>query len=51
MADTIRIPIAREGYPFIIISAVLTLVPWAFGWERIAAIFFVLTVFVVFFFP
>lgn len=41
-----RIPIAREGYPFIIISLVLTLVFWAVGLSRFAAIFFFLTIFV-----
>lgn len=50
MAQSMRIPIAREGYPFIAISAVLTVAPWVFGWERMAAIFFVLTVFVTSFF-
>jgi phosphatidylserine decarboxylase len=45
-----RVPIAREGYSFIVIGAVLTLGPWALGWERVAAIFFVLTVFIICFF-
>lgn len=50
MAESVKIPIAREGYPFIGISALLMVIPWVLGWERIAAIFFVLTVFVIFFF-
>ena len=50
MSQNIRVPIAREGFPFIIISLVLTLLFWGVGWERLAAIFFVLTVFVISFF-
>ncbi len=50
MAESVRVPIAREGYPFIGIAAFLAVTSWAVGWERIAAIFFVLTVFVISFF-
>ncbi len=50
MAATVKIPIAKEGYLFIGICLVLTLLFWAFGWERLAAIGFVLFVFVICFF-
>lgn len=45
-----RWPIVAEGYPFIWVGLGLTLLTWVSGWDRIAAIFFVLTVFVIAFF-
>lgn len=45
-----RLPIAREGFPFIIALAIMTVAAWALSWERLAAIFFLLTIFVISFF-
>jgi len=50
MADTVKIPIAREGYPFIVLVAFIAIAAWAFGWERVAALAFLLTIFVTAFF-
>lgn len=44
------LPIAKEGYPFIGIVLSVTLLSWAVGWTRLAAILFLLTVFVISFF-
>ena len=43
-------PIAREGYPFIILTAALTLAAFFLGMPRIAFLLFLATAFVVWFF-
>ncbi len=44
------IPIAAEGWPFIIPLAIVTILLFIFGWKNIGIVMLVLTVFVVFFF-
>ncbi len=44
------IPIASEGWPFIIPLAIVTGLLFVFGWKNTAAISFVITLFVLFFF-
>ncbi len=44
------IPIAAEGWPFIIPLAIATVLLFLFGWKNIGIVVLVLTVFVVFFF-
>jgi phosphatidylserine decarboxylase len=42
--------IAKEGYPFIIPAAVVTLVFWWMGWVYLAGVFLGITLFVIYFF-
>lgn len=44
------LPIVREGYPFIWVGIGLILLTWVAGWDRLAALLFLLTVFVITFF-
>jgi len=44
------IPIAAEGWPFIIPLAIVTILLFLFGWKNVGIVMLVLTVFVVFFF-
>lgn len=44
------IPIAAEGWPFIVPLALVTLLLFAFGWKNTAMVALVLTLFVLFFF-
>ncbi len=44
------IPIAAEGWPFIIPLAIVTILLFIFGWKNTRIVMLVLTVFVVFFF-
>ena len=43
-------PIAREGLPFILVSCVCAIVAWVIGWVVPAAIFGLLTFFIIWFF-
>lgn len=45
-----RIPIAREGYPFILVSLLPNAVVWFFGFEWLLFFFVPLTIFVIAFF-
>jgi phosphatidylserine decarboxylase len=42
--------IAREGYPYIVVLGIVTILFFAIGWKWIASIFLILTLFVMFFF-
>lgn len=44
------IPIAAEGWPFIIPLAIVTILLFLFGWKNVGIVMLVFTVFVVFFF-
>ncbi len=50
MMKNYGIPVASEGWPFIIPLAVLTAVLFAFGWKNTACVSLLLTLFVLFFF-
>ena len=50
MKRSSRLPIASDGVIFIIATAAVTLLAVLLGWERVAALCFLLTVFVVAFF-
>lgn len=43
-------PIAKEGIPFILVSCACAIIAWAIGWAVPAAIFGLLTLFIVWFF-
>jgi phosphatidylserine decarboxylase len=43
-------PIAKEGFPFLIASALLTICLWAIGWKVLPLIGILLTLFIAFFF-
>ena len=45
-----KIPVAKEGWPFILTLALFTLLLFVFGWKNIGLISFVLTLFVLSFF-
>ena len=47
---TPKIPVAKEGYPFIALAALLTLVAALLAWKCLAVIFSLTTLFVVYFF-
>ena len=50
MMKNYGIPVASEGWPFIVPLALVTLLLFAFGWKNTAAVALVLTLFVLFFF-
>jgi phosphatidylserine decarboxylase len=50
MMKNYGIPLAAEGWPFIVPLAVLTMLVFLFGWENTAVVLLLLTLFVVFFF-
>ncbi|MDA8421899.1 MAG: phosphatidylserine decarboxylase family protein [Nitrospiraceae bacterium] len=50
MMKNYGIPVASEGWPFIIPLAIVTALLFAFGWKNTAYVFLVLTLFVLFFF-
>jgi phosphatidylserine decarboxylase len=50
MMKNYGIPVAAEGWPFIIPLAIVTTVLFAFGWKNTALVSLVLTLFVLFFF-
>jgi phosphatidylserine decarboxylase len=50
MMKNYGIPVAAEGWPFIIPLAVLTVLLFIFGWKNVAAVLLLLTLFIVFFF-
>jgi phosphatidylserine decarboxylase len=50
MMKNYGIPVASEGWPFIIPLAVLTVLLFAFGWKSIGCVSLVLTLFILFFF-
>lgn len=50
MMKNYGIPVASEGWPFIIPLAIITLLFFAFGWKSTGVIALVLTLFVLFFF-
>jgi len=50
MMKNYGIPVAVEGWPFIVPLAVLTVLLFVFGWKNTAAVLFLLTLFIVFFF-
>jgi len=50
MMKNYGIPVASEGWPFIIPLAVVTALLFAFGWKGIGVVTLVLTLFVLFFF-
>ena len=50
MMKNYGIPLAAEGWPFIVPLAVLTVLLFIFGWENAAVVLLLLTLFVVFFF-
>jgi phosphatidylserine decarboxylase len=45
-----RWPLAREGFPFLLISSVLTGVLWVLGWELPGVLGILLTLFIAYFF-
>jgi phosphatidylserine decarboxylase len=45
-----RWPLAREGFPFLFFSALLTLVLWMLGWHLLAILGSLLTLFIAYFF-
>ena len=47
---TPKIPVAQEGYPFIALAALLTLVAALLGWGWTALVFCLVTLFIVYFF-
>jgi phosphatidylserine decarboxylase len=50
MMKNYGIPLAAEGWPFIVPLAVLTVLLFIFGWENAAVVLLLLTLFVAFFF-
>lgn len=50
MMKNYGIPIAAEGWPFIIPLAIVTILLFLFGWKNVGIVMLVFTVFVVFFF-
>jgi phosphatidylserine decarboxylase len=50
MMKNYGIPVASEGWPFIIPLAIVTVLLFAFGWKNTAYVSLVLTLFVLFFF-
>ena len=50
MMKNYGIPVASEGWPFIIPLAIVTALLFAFGWKNTAYVSLVLTLFVLFFF-
>lgn len=50
MMKNYGIPVASEGWPFIIPLAVLTVLLFVFGWKNIGYVSLVLTLFILFFF-
>ena len=50
MMKNYGIPVASEGWPFILPLAIVTMLLFAFGWKNTAVISLVLTLFVLFFF-
>ncbi|HEX9135560.1 MAG TPA: phosphatidylserine decarboxylase, partial [Nitrospirota bacterium] len=50
MMKNYGIPVASEGWPFIIPLAVLTVLLFAFGWKNVGCVSLVLTLFILFFF-
>jgi phosphatidylserine decarboxylase len=45
-----RWPLAREGFPFLIFSALLTLVLWILGWKLLGVLGILVTLFIAYFF-
>ena len=45
-----RWPLAREGFPFLLSSAVLTLVLWMLRWNLLGVLGILLTLFIAYFF-
>ncbi len=45
-----RWPLAREGFPFLLISAFVTLVCWMLGWTLLGVLGILLTLFIAYFF-
>lgn len=50
MESGFRLPIAREGFPFILIAFVLNVGAYLLGWHSLAATLFLLLIFVISFF-
>lgn len=50
MMKNYGIPVAAEGWPFIVPIALLTVLLFIFGWKNVAAVTLLLTLFIVFFF-
>jgi phosphatidylserine decarboxylase len=50
MMKNYGIPVASEGWPFIVPLAIVTVLPFAFGWKNTGVVALVLTLFVLFFF-
>lgn len=50
MMKNYGIPVASEGWPFILPLAILTVLLFVFGWKNVGIAFLVLTLFVLFFF-
>lgn len=50
MMKNYGIPVAAEGWPFIVPLAVLTVLLFVFGWMTVAVVLLLLTLFIVFFF-
>jgi len=50
MMKNYGIPVASEGWPFIVPLAIVTILLFAFGWKNTAYVSLVLTLFVLFFF-
>lgn len=50
MMKNYGIPVAAEGWPFIVPLAILTVLLFSFGWKNTAAVLLLLTLFIVFFF-
>jgi phosphatidylserine decarboxylase len=45
-----RWPLAREGFPFVLSSAVVTLILWMLGWSLLGVLGILLTLFIAYFF-
>jgi phosphatidylserine decarboxylase len=45
-----RWPLAREGFPFVLSSAVVTLILWMLGWNLLGVLGMLLTLFIAYFF-
>jgi phosphatidylserine decarboxylase len=50
MMKNYGIPVAAEGWPFIVPLVVLTVLLFIFGWKNVAAVLLLLTLFIAFFF-
>ena len=50
MMKNYGIPVAAEGWPFIVPLAIITLLLFVFGWKNVGIVSLVLTLFVLFFF-